>query len=367
MKNTFLTASAALAFLSLSLPVFSMEAETEKGHDSSLKRAASQQILCLLENQEDEKLDAKWLEAVHHHFKLSYSAKEQPNMLWDQINNPDECPQEMKEFILSNTYTPARNWSSPISYECLGLNFRFVYFLSDINLENCSLDWKLEENSSFLLPLCKSPHLQKLSLRMNRLEKHMDALIPFEACGNLTDLDLSSNQIGPGLTALRNLTTLEKLNLRGNNIRNEDVVPVTNLTRLTFLNLSLNRGYLTALPSLKKLETLNMGGGTIYPPAFLPLVRSLPNLTALDIPGSRLGTIGPHFAVVKFLTNLTKLNVGDNLLIGAGFACLTNLRKLKELNVAGNSLPPVIMAKLHELLPQLTFQSENDIYTETFR
>lgn len=158
---------------------------------------------------------------------------------------------------------------------------------------------------------------------------------------NLTELDLSENQLTqlpPQITRLKNLTTL---NLSWNQLT--QLLPeITELKNLTTLYLVSNQ--LTQLPpeitEFKNLTTLSLGFNQLT--RLLPEITELKNLTTLYLTGNQLTQFPLE---ITELTNLTTLDLSGNPQIQLPSE-ITELRNLTTLYLTGNQLtelPPEIL------------------------
>ncbi|MBL7794078.1 MAG: leucine-rich repeat domain-containing protein [Saprospiraceae bacterium] len=150
---------------------------------------------------------------------------------------------------------------------------------------------------------------------------------------NLTDLErLDLRYTGiRNWDFLKNLTNLQTLDLTGNYINNGDFLK--NLTNLQILNLSNNlisdgRG----VKNLTNLQILNLSNNLISDGGFL---KNLTNLQRLSIYKNKI-TNGDF---LKNLTNLQSLNLSNNQINSIDF--LKNLTNLQSLNLSNNLISTV--------------------------
>ena len=179
--------------------------------------------------------------------------------------------------------------------------------------------------------------LEGLELRGNQL-----ASLPTDAFSDLdslTSLDLGGNQLasvsGSGLDGL---TSLKVLRLGGNSLTSLSASLLNNLTALTELNLSGNS--LTSLPTglltgLTSLTELNLSGNSL---TSLPagLLTGLTSLTELNLSGNGLTSLPT--GLLTGLTSLTELNLSGNSLTSLPTGLLTGLTSLTDLDLSGNAL-----------------------------
>ncbi len=166
-------------------------------------------------------------------------------------------------------------------------------------------------------------NLTGLNLSRNKIRKIPEAIANLT---NLTSRDLSGNQITEIPEAIANLTNLTSLDLSGNQIT-EIPDAIANLTNLTGLYLSSNQ--ITEIPeaiaNLTNLTELNLSYNQIteIPDA----IANLTNLTGLYLDNNQITEIPDAIAN---LTNLTGLDLYNNQirLIPDAIANLTNLTEL---------------------------------------
>ncbi len=150
---------------------------------------------------------------------------------------------------------------------------------------------------------------------------------------NLTQLDLSGNNLPYLRREIGQLVNLTQLNLSRNKLA---TLPheIGRLTNLTQLDLSDNK--LTTLPmeigQFKRLTELNLSANGL---TTLPReVCQLDNLTVLDLSGNKLTNLPVEIAQ---LTNLTQLNLTGNNLTSLPRE-IGHVTNLDYLNLSGNSL-----------------------------
>lgn len=201
---------------------------------------------------------------------------------------------------------------------------------------------------------CSIPTVSKLQLRSNGLTSVHSSL--FQLCSNVTEvellqncihsvdetafssmtrltvLSLSDNKLGSVPAALRNLRTLEELDLSKNQIRVLTCVDFANLTRLQ--RLSLHANSISALPDcvfkdLTQLQVLRLQNNSI---SKLSRVFQLPfhNLSELYLNSNKLVSINRgDFSGLRALQMLSLHSNQMKNLASGSFSGLTNLTILK--------------------------------------
>lgn len=217
--------------------------------------------------------------------------------------------------------------------------------------------WNLTELISIS---CTIPTLTSLQLRDNKLIFIHSNL--FKLCGNVTEIDLSKNRIrdvedGSFLSlkglkilslsrnilpsvpaAIRNLPTLQELDLSSNNISKLGCHDFTNLTRLKQLGL-----YLNSIPTLNecafkdliRLQVLKLQNSQIIKlnGAFK---RHLPYLKQLRLNGNKLTVIKQ--GELKGLQSLQNLSLHGNQIQDLQKGCFTGLGNLTDLQLQSNNI-----------------------------
>jgi hypothetical protein len=175
-----------------------------------------------------------------------------------------------------------------------------------------------------------------------------------------------------GIACDAGATTVESVQLEGNNLVGTlpaDLDHLTNL-RLLFLGNNVLSGQIPPLAGLQSLTDVALG--TNFLSGSLPALVGLPDLVSLDCGNNELsGTIPPLDALTSLrridlsdnlfsgsippldaLGNLTVFNVGDNELSGE-IPSLVQLKYLENFYVSGNRLtgPPPAVALPDPLLP----------------
>ena len=170
---------------------------------------------------------------------------------------------------------------------------------------------------------------------------------------NLKELDLggngSSRLTGRIPAELGDLTNLESLDLINNELTGRIPAELGDLANLRELNLAANRltGPIPAeLGDLANLESLDFWSNQLTGPIPADL-GDLANLRALLLGSNQLA--GPIPAELGDLTNLESLSLGSNQLAGPIPAELGDLTNLRVLNFSGNQLTGRIPAELGDL------------------
>ncbi|XP_076836053.1 toll-like receptor 22 [Brachyhypopomus gauderio] len=163
-----------------------------------------------------------------------------------------------------------------------------------------------------LLQYACSPELRVLRLQGNNISVLTDHM--FEACFNLTELDLSDNEISKlSASIFKGLTQLKVMRLQLNQIAQlQHTFPM--LPTLEFIDLSRNQ--------IKSLTCLDFA--------------NLTQLTRLYLYSNRISTINP--CMFKDLNNLHVLKLGSNKLLTVDNAFKNCLPSLKDLQLVYNKL-----------------------------
>ncbi len=177
-------------------------------------------------------------------------------------------------------------------------------------------------------------NLQWLDLGLGRASSNSNAisdLSPLSNLTNLTYLDLTDNSI-TDISTLSNLTNLTRLNLRRNRI--SDISVLSNLTNLTGLYLHANRGNfsISVLSNLTNLTELSLGHNGI---SDISVLSNLTNLTELSLGGNSISNI----SVLSNLTNLIVLNLWGNSI--SDISVLSNLTNLTVLRLQDNNISDI--------------------------
>ena len=197
--------------------------------------------------------------------------------------------------------------------------------------------------SEIPLELVQLSNLQNLDLRYNNLK---GSILPeLSNLSNLQELDLSSNQLtGTIPPELGKLSNLEYLCLSSNQLMGTIPPELGNLSNLK--DLELNSNQLTGsipleLGNLSALTWLSLSSNQLTGP-IPPELGNLSNLEYLDLRANQLmGTIPPELGN---LFMLTKIDLSFNQLTGAIPPTLGNLLKLEsfylDFNQLTGSIPP---------------------------
>nr|AFC95889.1 toll-like receptor 22 [Siniperca chuatsi] len=183
---------------------------------------------------------------------------------------------------------------------------------------------------------CTIPTVSTLQLRRNKLKFIHSNL--FQLCINITELDLTDNQIQQiqdeafrflqGLrilslsrnklpsvpAATRNLPTLAELDLSRNNITSLECHDFANLTKLRHLSL-----YLNSISALK---------GCIF--------KDLIRLEVLKLQTNQIFKLNGAFK--KYLTNLRQLHLNENKLTAINYGEFQGLKSLQNLSLHENQI-----------------------------
>jgi small GTP-binding protein len=171
-------------------------------------------------------------------------------------------------------------------------------------------------------------------------EAELIQIIKQAAKDEVTELDLSNNQISSLPPEIVQLTNLQTLDISDNQI--SSLPPeIVQLTNLQFLNISDNQ--ISSLPpeivQLTNLQSLDIGGNQIRS---LPReIFQLTNLQSLNIGGNQISSLPPE---IVQLTNLQSLNIGGNQIssLPREIVQLTNLQSL-DLRNNPVPIPPEIL------------------------
>jgi internalin A len=136
----------------------------------------------------------------------------------------------------------------------------------------------------------------------------------------------SSSHYIPNITeSFRNLTNLQYLNLRKNQIQN--VEPLKNLTKLIILNVGFNKftdvSPLRDMTEIRRLY-IDENPGVVD----ISSLNNYPNINLMDVSGDRITDI----SVMSTYKNMTRLDMNDNILI-SDLSPLTPLENLTEVYI----------------------------------
>lgn len=222
-----------------------------------------------------------------------------------------------------------------------------------INLRQCS---KLDADG--LAHLKKAPQLQRLLLLYTRTND--DGLAHVAELENLVVLDLRGTKIGDeGVKKLTNLPNLVDLKIRSTNVTGESMATIAKMNKLRYLALEDagvgddNIGELSALKNLvnfnimrtyvsdegltsfgdQKFQDVRFRDTAISGAGLDHLKSSIESLTFLDLSETLIDNDGiSHIAP---FTNLEHLLVWNGTMDDDGLEPLTNLKKLKTLDIHG--------------------------------
>ena len=273
------------------------------------------------------------------------------NYLWFFRNNNDVSNNifnnisKKQPVVISNILIPDSNFR-----DCLTNNYN-INFDSNWKITNPQSDINNitsivcnNDNISNISGIWGFTNLTDLDLSYNQISS-----LPAEIWNltNLTNLDLSYNQI-TGLPAeIWNLTNLTTLDLSDNQITGLPA-EIWNLTNLTNLYLSYNQ--ITGLPAeiwnLTNLTDLDLGNNQI---SSLPAeMTGFTNLTDLDLSYNQISSLPTE---IWNLTNLTTLDLSYNQLTGLS-AEIWNLTGLSYIYLSDNQISslPAEMTGLTNLM-----------------
>jgi small GTP-binding protein len=172
-------------------------------------------------------------------------------------------------------------------------------------------------------------------------EAELIQIIKQAAKDEVTELDLSNNQISSLPPEIVQLTNLQTLKIAGNQISS---LPreIGQLTNLQTLDISFNQ--ISSLPpeigQLTNLQSLDISGNQIS--SLPPEIVQLTNLQTLDLRNNQISSLPPE---IVQLTNLQTLYISYNQIssLPPEIVQLTNLQSLDISNNQFSSLPPEIV------------------------
>ncbi|MFX0070976.1 MAG: leucine-rich repeat protein [Candidatus Hermodarchaeota archaeon] len=229
-----------------------------------------------------------------------------------------------------------------------------------VKVENGILDLSNMEISSTeqIKGLDTLINLRKLYLSSNKLTRIKDYQYPgistpvigLDALTTLEELNLAGNQISE-IYGLESLTNLRNLSLYGNKIT--EIQGLESLTNLIELDLSNNQiSEIKGLESLKNLQKLSIYRNKITK---IKGLESLTNLKRLHLRYNNINEIKG----LESLINLEWLNVdGNNITKIKGLGTLT---KLQHIYLSNNPIPNELIQKIVE-----NYIPEEEDYTQKF-
>ena len=188
-------------------------------------------------------------------------------------------------------------------------------------------------------------------------------LTGLESAHNLTDLNLSSNNIS-NISALSGLTKLNVLDLSNNNISDSDISALTEptdlsqaisgmLTELNVLDLSNNNiSNISALKKLTKLSRLDLADNEISNTSAL---SRLTKLNELDLSNNNISGISAYG--IGLLTNLSHLYLAGNEI--SDISALSKLTQLDVLWLFSNNISDISALSRLTQLDELQLFSNN--------
>jgi Leucine-rich repeat (LRR) protein len=172
-------------------------------------------------------------------------------------------------------------------------------------------------------------------LNLHRTQVRGKGLVHLQELTRLETLNLSECALRPGrLEPLARLTSLTVLNLERTGVTDEDMAHLKGLTKLRELKLGHNPGVTVAglahLRDMKSLEILDLQGAGLDGDA-LEVVARFPRLKQLNVTSTNVSD--EAFRHLAGLTELTELKLGDTPIRGPGLAHLKGCPKLTELSL----------------------------------
>lgn len=222
-----------------------------------------------------------------------------------------------------------------------------------VNLRQCS-----QLDADGLANLKKAPQLERLLLLYTRTND--EGLAHVADLENLVVLDLRGTKIGDeGVNKLTNLPKLVDLKIRSTNVSGESMATIGKMKKLRYLALEDagvgddHIGELAALKGLvsfnimrtyvsdegltnfgdQKFKDLRFRDTAIGGPGLVHLKGSIASLTFLDLSETLIDNDG--IAHIAPFTNLEHLLVWNGTMDDEGLAPLTELKKLKSLDIHG--------------------------------
>ena len=193
------------------------------------------------------------------------------------------------------------------------------------NLETLLLDFQILNDISQIKEL---KGLKKLSLG-NAVYGRVVDLSPISELTNLTYLDLSKNSISD-LSFINNLTNVTHLDLHSNMSHKIDISQIQSLENLETLRLSnLNNESSKYLSKFTKLKELVMSGCNIED---ISMLENLTHMEKLDLQSNNIENI----SALSNMVNLKSLNLGSNKIVN--ISTLSNMVNLETLNIEKNKI-----------------------------
>jgi hypothetical protein len=164
----------------------------------------------------------------------------------------------------------------------------------------------------------------------------------------LRRLELSLTGVqGPGLVNLKGLSRLEELQLNAVPVSDDDLAQLSGLTSLVKIELDGRRVTDAGLAHLKGLTNLSwfqLHGGPVTR-AGLTHLRGMRNLKLLSLPITRVESLEP----VRHLTGIEHLNLIQTMLDDAGLAAAGGFTGLQLLYVQGTRVTDEGLSRVHEM------------------
>ncbi|EFC37775.1 hypothetical protein NAEGRDRAFT_74454 [Naegleria gruberi] len=258
----------------------------------------------------------------------------------------DDLPDENISFIFQYLNT------STILLQCSLVSHRWLIIASEVDLHVVIQNNFRKANCFLSLLDDQMLQVKSLSLSKNHLNtKHVEMIICSKYLQNISDLDLSYNNIGTDYLCRRMmkcLGNLRALNLRysgfgGILIKLDGFSSNSTLSNLTSLDLSYERveehGAEYISNNLKKLQILKLRGCFIQDVG-VKHICNLEQLTSLDLSFNNIGREGCAFiSNGKLMKNLKTLDISNNFLFSHLALPLLfsgeNGKNLTSLNMSG--------------------------------